>query len=298
VIWRWLSRAALIGAIAAHPRLRQTVLLAGGVVAFGLAYWFLSSFFATLDQIANPWLQLAFTIATALLVALASVAALVILGAWSRVKVHPAARSPSRERLDELFAKHGIEAPSITVMPAGRAADGPAVAVIGSPGVGRTTLIRALSEELASRERGANPRFVELPPLEADPIRQGDAVVMSADFDQVVLIVADDLKAHEMAALETIAKAGKRAIVVLAKADALRPGERAELVAALSERVAALPGPPVVVAASADPAPVVAELVTAEGTVKTTERRPPRSMAPLADAIEAALTRRGQARLP
>jgi hypothetical protein len=294
VIWRWLTRAALIGALAAHPKARHAVTVVASVVIFVFGYWFLSSFFVTLDSIESAWLRAGFVAAVAALVAVVSVGALASLG-WLR---RPGTRAqeprrPSRERLDELYAKYGIAAPHGG---AGRSStagggSGPPVAVIGMPQTGRTTLVTALSEMFARRAGVAAPRFVELPALEASAGGASDAIAMTADFDVVLLVVDDDLKSHEMAALDAVIRLGKPAIVVLARSDRLRGEERAEILAALSERVADLSPRPEIVAVSADPAPRVVEVISGDGPSDTVVRKPARIIAPLADALDRALRR-------
>ena len=294
MIWRWLTRAALLGALASHPKARQAVTVVVAGLIFVLGYWFLSSFFVTLDAIESVWLRAGFVAAVGALVAAVSVGALASLG-WLR---RPGMRSqvprpPSRERLDQLFAKHGIAAPHSGGGPSGASAggNGPPVAVIGMPQSGRTTLVAALSETFAGRAGTAAPRFVELPALEASAGGASDAVAMTADFEAVLLVVDDDLKAHEMAAVEAVIRLGKPVTIALAKSDRLRGEERAELLATLAERVAELSPRPEIVAVSADPAPMVVEVISSDGPSDTVVRRPARTIAPLVDALDRVLRR-------
>ena len=112
--------------------------------------------------------------------------------------------------------------------------------------------------------------------------------------DLVLFVVDGDLNATEEAALREALAAGRPLLLVLNKADRYSTEERATLLARLAARVDGLLRPENIIAAAADPAPVLRIVQSADGGEREERRVPPPEVEALRERLWTILEAEGR----
>lgn len=169
------------------------------------------------------------------------------------------------------------------------------IAVLGEVSVGKSSLLNALLGEARfatsplhgetrrpdqapwHEEKSGGVCLLDTPGINEvggeDRERMARSVAERADL--VLFVIDGDLNATERRALDEALEPGRPLIVVLNKADRYTPEEQASLLARIAERLEGRVRPENVIAAAADPAPVVRIVETAEGERREERHVPP-----------------------
>lgn len=252
-------------------RFARFIPVVAAVVAVALALAVLSRVMVTVDTITHPEYRYAYLLGVvALLGGLA-------LFAW--VKLRPRRTAPvarqlpyhrrlsPEDRLGKLYDKHRLDRIEATAVGAEleRAAARPRepgrlrVVVAGVRGTGKSALIAALAEAL-STGRGGEPlavELVELPGIDTDRGRNLERLAPAVLADLALFVVDQDLRDYEQAALEALGRRLRSILVVLNKADLMRPHDLAETRGAIAGKLASAALEADIVTTAAAPRPTV-----------------------------------------
>lgn len=127
------------------------------------------------------------------------------------------------------------------------------------------------------------------------PERQAEALALADRADLLLLVVDHDLTRSEFEPLAELARHGKRAIVVLNKADRFPPADLAAIQARLRERLGSIVPPEDIVAVAAAPRPVPVRVQHPDGTTTTELEAEPPDLGDLDRRIATVLDREGDA---
>ncbi len=190
------------------------------------------------------------------------------------------------------------------------------VVVFGTASAGKTSLINALlgrevgevgptmGTTLASEAHTHSIEGVDGTVLLTDtpglsdagaggPDREREARDLAARADLLVFVLEHDLIRSEFEPMTTLARRGKRSIVVLNKADRLDEADRAAILAKLRERLAGVVPPADIVPVSAAPRATPVRVVGVDGKVETVLEAEPPDLAALRARIAAVLDGEG-----
>lgn len=190
------------------------------------------------------------------------------------------------------------------------------VVVFGTGSAGKTSLINALlgrqvgateavigttrhGEEHSYLLEGVEGTLVltDTPGLseigEGGQLREAEARNLAARADLLLFVVDHDLIRSEYEPLTALARQGKRSILVLNKQDRFTPGDLAEILPRLRERVRGVIPPEDVVAVAASPRPVPVRVRAADGSTATVLETEPPDLDALRTRVEAILEREG-----
>lgn len=188
------------------------------------------------------------------------------------------------------------------------------IAVLGEVSVGKSSLLNALlgearfttsplhgetrapAEAQWREERSGGVVLVDTPGINEiggeDRERMARNVAERADL--VLFVVDGDLNAAEEASLDQALAPGRPVLLVLNKADRYSEEERTTLLERLAARVAGRIAPANILAAAADPAPVIRVLQAADGTEREERRVPPPDVDRLRERLWTILEAEGQ----
>ncbi|MEM9670489.1 MAG: GTPase domain-containing protein [Pseudomonadota bacterium] len=235
-----------------------------GVVA--LAFWALSTFFVSLDKIESPILSAAY--AFLVLVPLIGVGAYFLLRRskhheFSRgaVREPPKPRPSAEDRIKHLAKKLELDdQPSIskpapspdaaTQAPSLPSSRQMIVAVLGTEGVGRPSLIRALKKSCDDDKLALN---ILLHDVLISEISHEEVIGITTMADVVMLVLDQDIRSNEHAAIEPALDSDKPIVIVLNKADLFSKKSLEETLQSIRNRLCDAVGSEFIVAASADP---------------------------------------------
>jgi uncharacterized protein len=135
------------------------------------------------------------------------------------------------------------------------------IAVIGSCGVGKTTLI----QHLQAYAWPCNCHWLEalLPPQSALP-----------EADLILLLIQADITQPEYDCLQTLKQRGQRTVVVWNKQDQFLPTDRQQVYQHLQQRLEGLVAPADFVTVSAAPMPIQVRQHAVDGTVRQWQEQP------------------------
>lgn len=177
-----------------------------------------------------------------------------------------ALRPPSTDRLQALFAKHGINAGGA----AAKAAKGKSAPILiaGLRESGKTSVAAALARE--------GVEAAELPALSVWGPENEDAAEMAAGARRAVFVADQDLRKHELEFIEAVHAYGRDVTIAVDKSDRLTATDRAEIAASIAAKFAHAKRKPEVVFVASEPLPVNAIVVAADGSEReeTRTRRP------------------------
>ncbi|MCH7808389.1 MAG: GTP-binding protein [Planctomycetes bacterium] len=190
------------------------------------------------------------------------------------------------------------------------------IVVFGTGSAGKTSIINALlgrdtgitDPAVGTTQAGAEHtytidgfsdgrlRLVDTPGLseigEGGVIREEQARELATGADLLLFVVDQDLRDIEFQPLASLARLGKRSLLVLNKRDLYPPEDVAAIKTRLCERVEGLVKPDDVLVCAADPAPVAVRDASGENEDRT--HKPDRRMGELADRIAAILREDGK----
>jgi small GTP-binding protein len=172
------------------------------------------------------------------------------------------------------------------------------IVAFGTGSAGKTSLINALvgrNVGITSAVMGTTPRsesvthvfegtegvvqLVDTPGLaEAGaegPTREREARALAARADLLLFVIDHDLLRGEYEALVSLARLGKRSLVVLNKQDRFPADDLAAILARLRQRLAGVIEPEDIIPAAAAPVPVPVRLVRPDGSTETSWETPP-----------------------
>ncbi|MGE5756803.1 MAG: YcjF family protein [Planctomycetaceae bacterium] len=129
----------------------------------------------------------------------------------------------------------------------------------------------------------------------AGALREGEARDLATKADLLLFVVDHDLIRSEYEPLVSLARQGKRSIVVLNKQDRLLDPDRDAILDKLRERLAGIVPPADVVAVAAAPRPTPVRILQPDGSVQTVYEPEPPDIAALQGRIAAVLRREGDA---
>lgn len=189
--------------------------------------------------------------------------------------------------------------------------------VFGTTSAGKTSVIRALTgvdvgetdARVGTTQHGVRHaltldgfgagqlRIVDTPGLsefgEPGLMREQEARELAAEADLLVFVVDQDLRDVEHGPLESLARLGKRCLVVLNKTDLYTDEDREAIVSSLRRRLAGVMAPLTLVSCAAAPAPVIVREVDGE----TRSHYPDAEVSELREAVVSILSEHGRALL-
>ena len=160
------------------------------------------------------------------------------------------------------------------------------VALFGAAGTGLSTLAARLREAL-------EPGLIEeVGTLQTDTAENTRTLALARRAGVPVLVVDNDLRAHEFAAMETLAAHSPKPVVALNKADRYSAADRDKLLGIIAERLSGIVPPERIVAVSAEPRPIRRVTPDPQDETRATERDIPRQpdIAPLLAVLSAHLS--------
>lgn len=289
------------------------------IVAFGgtlFAFYIVSYFFLTLDQIQDPIIRILYIFSVAALIVVATL--FVLRGVLSspkpvagddvtmpRVRLHPesaqtfAYKAPEDVELE--FPGRPLDGPADgeegsarrSPAKARRADDDFSVMIVHPANAGEGALRDALGREIAGRA-GQDSRWTKLglavlPPI-VDDVDANGPVLSQADGADLVLFVFDnDLLRGEMEGLRTLIADRVPLVLVLNQVDRLRETEAKELQESLWAKLADVRRRPILVTCAPDPLPERLVVREADGTERVEEHVPEPDLGDLMAAMEKAL---------
>ncbi len=290
-------------------RFAKFIPVVAAAVAVALALAVLSRVMVTVDTITHPEYRLAYVAGV--------IGLLAGLGIFAWAKLRPRRTAPAarqlpyhrrlspEDRLGKLYDKHHLDRIEARAVGAEveRAASRPRdpgrlrVAVAGVRGTGKSALVAALAEALATPS-GREPlaiELVELPGLDTDRGRNLERLAPAAASDLALFVVDQDLRDYEQAALAALARRQRNVLVVLNKADLLRADALAETQDAVLGKLASAKLEADIVTTAAAPKPAVRVSETMGGAGEEEVPRPAEVSAIVAhfDALAAARGRDG-----
>lgn len=265
----------------------KSALLIGVILAAALAWIAGASAIArTLSDIADtPWVVAAYLGSLAVLVVALYVIYRRRFAPKKQKRVPPVVRTKRPvatvlEDIDRRLTDAG------EMEPVGKAAKAAAtVALFGAPGTGTTTLTNLLRDAF-------EPGLIdEVGTLHTKADENSRTLALARRASLPVLVVDNDMRVHEFAAIEALAAHNPKPLVVLNKADRFGQAERERLLGILAERLDGIIPPDRIVAVSAEPRPIRRESPDPQGGGGTIEREIPQSpdIARLIEAVAAHL---------
>ncbi|MBC8051095.1 MAG: hypothetical protein H7X92_13255 [Chitinophagales bacterium] len=190
-------------------------------------------------------------------------------------QLHP----PSVDRLQALFAKHGIMQGAGS---SGRAHKGKAnapVVIAGLRESGKTEVIAALAQAGVTD-------IAELPALSVWAPENEEGAEMAAGARLAIFVADQDLRNYEVEFVKAVHAYGRDVTIAIDKSDRLTTSDREEIAASIAAKFEGAKRQPEVVFIASAPLPVNAVVVSADGTEREETRTRKADIAALLDRIK------------
>lgn len=250
-------------------------------VAMAVAAFFLliaaSRIALTIDAIQSPTMRAVY--AGFVAVILAALISFLYLYYWRRPSRLAAREPPSRQRLDELYGKHGV-APRTYGESRKRRLIGLkrqkslSFAICGLSGSGTQDFTVALDALLAKAAWETSATLIELPALSSSAAENQDTLEMALSADLVLFVADQDLRSYETAFIRSILEAGRPVIIAVDKSDRMTEEDRAETQTSIAGKFMGARNKPDIVFVNSAPLPVRAVVVSVDGSEREEWRMP------------------------